>query len=115
MSLAIAPAEATAIAGILSLVVPMIGSFLLVVKWIVRFQGDITDKYREELRDINKQFREYRTSTESKITKLEAKFNIVVRKLGEEESINGELIELIKFHDIDLPKHLDRRKEDNHV
>jgi hypothetical protein len=107
---AIAASDISILAAGFGVVTPLVGSFLLVIKWITNFQREITDKYREELRETRKEFDEYKLSTAKKITQLEIRLDSLVDLLEEEQANKANIITHLANKGITLPPELDRRK-----
>lgn len=91
-------------------VIPPVGALLLVIKWIVSFQREITDKYREELRVVREQFDEYKLSTERKIAELETRLDSLANILKDEQDHKARIIAHLSVEGISLPPELERRK-----
>ncbi len=94
----------------LGFVTPLIGSFLLVVKWIVNFQKDITDKYRDELKETRKEFGEYKVSVERRMAHLEGEVTRLSNDYTSERNYSQKLITHMKNEGLELPDELERRK-----
>ncbi len=110
MSLAITSADVSVLAATLGIITPLVGSFLLVIKWIVNFQREITDKYREELKDTRKEFDDYKLAVERRMTLLERQVDELTESLAIEKQHSSKIITHIKEQGLSLPPELERRK-----
>lgn len=91
-------------------VTPPIGGFLLVIKWIVNFQKEITDKYRQELFEVRKEFDAYKLETEAKLFAMNSRLDSLMSVVEDTEVYNKQLVTFIHDQGLALPPELDRRK-----
>jgi hypothetical protein len=110
MIFSITSADASLFAGTVGLVTPLVGSFLLVIRWIVNFQKDITDKYREELKETRKEFDQYKLETETKLIAMNSRIDSLLSLVEDTEIYSTRLVNFIKDKGLDLPSELERRK-----
>lgn len=110
MRFALTSTDIATMSAIVAAITPPIGAFLLVIKWIVNFQREITDKYREELHNVQREFGEYKAQTEAKIVELEARVNALTDFLEEEQNHKAKIINHLAEKGIKLPAELERRK-----
>lgn len=106
----ISSTDIATMSAIVAAVTPPIGAFLLVIKWIVNFQKEITDKYRDELREVRQEFDEYKLATEKKIINLESRLDALTDMLEEEQAHKARIINHLTKEGISLPAELERRK-----
>lgn len=104
-------ADVATLVTVAGAVTPPIGAFLVVIKWIVNFQREITDKYREELHSVRTEFDAYKLENERRITNLERQIDALVNDLEDERIHKSKIISHMKEQGLELPLELDRRKE----
>lgn len=110
MILGVETADIAVMSVIAGAVTPPIGGFLLVIKWIVNFQKEITDKYREELFQVRKEFDEYKLETEKQLLRMNSRLDSLMAVAEDEQIYNSQLIGFIKENGLELPSSLERRK-----
>lgn len=115
MSFAVTATDVSTLATTAGFVTPLVAGFLLVIKWIVNFQSEITDKYRVELHEVRREFDAYKAATEKKIIELEKRIDGLSSYLEDEQLQNAKILRFISEQGLDLPDHLERRRVTNEI
>jgi hypothetical protein len=107
---AIRSADIAIVSVITGAITPPIGGFLLVIRWIVKFQRDITESYRKELFETRKEFDDYKLATETKFVEMNAKIDALAGIVDDEKDYTGRVIAWVEQQGLEIPDNLDRRK-----